>query len=316
MQHIMGNWNASVVANPSLWLHRARMNGALRLGIAVWLLLPITASAQEEEETEADDARVRAGAMLKEGNALMDAKKYADALQRFESAYRLFGSPKIFFSIAEAHDKLQVYARAAQYYQRFVDEADDAPEKLLARAKQRLQSLEPYIGRISLSCEEDGVSVTIDGEPVGDTPLRPQWAKAGPHKVAGKKAGFLPFESTVVVKPGEKKTVMLLVEPEEEVPAPSPEAPVAPSPEPTPSPTAAPLPAVVASSEPQIVDKPTDVAANRADEGGISGWWWVGLGAAAVAGGVVAAVLATQSGNPFLPSGELPSSALSDWQHK
>ncbi|MFO0728827.1 MAG: PEGA domain-containing protein [Myxococcota bacterium] len=295
------------------------MTAAPRLWIALLCLAaPLPALAQDDEDN-ADASRTQAGAFLKEGNALMDAKKYAEALQRFESAHHVFPSPKIFFSIAEAHDKLQAYARAAQYYQRFVDEADDAPEKLVARAKQRLAALEPYIGRISLSCEEDGVTVSIDGEEIGETPLRPQWAKAGPHKVSGKKAGFLPFETSVTVKVGEKKTVMLLVEPSEEAPAPTPEPVASPEPEPSPTPVAVvpPPSSLVSSAEPQIVDKPTDVAAQRqSGEGGVSGWLWVGLGAAAVAGAVVAIVLVTQTGNPFLPSGELPSSALSDWQHK
>lgn len=277
------------------------------------LLAALPAVAQEEEES---DGRAEAGALLKEGNALLDQKKFAEALQRFEGAYRVFRSPKIFFSIAEANDKLQAYARAAQYYQRFVDEADDAPEKLVARAKQRLAALEPYIGRISVSSEEDGVTVTIDGEVIGETPLRPQWAKAGAHKVSAQKQGFLPFETSVSVTVGQKKTVMLMLEPSSE-PTPEPEIvpEASPSPEPPPpSPSPVDPPKLLVSSEPQIVDKPTDVAAKKSEEGGVSGWLWVGLGAAAVAGAVVSIVLVTQGGNSFLPSGELGSSSINDWQ--
>jgi len=285
-----------------------------RSWLAMTLLFAVLpAAAQEEDE---GDGRAEAGALLKEGNGLLDQKKFAEALQRFEGAYRVFKSPKIFFSIAEANDKLQNYARAAQYYQRFVDEADDAPEKLGARAKQRLAALEPYIGRIAVSAEEDGVTVTIDGEVIGETPLRAQWAKAGSHKVSAQKQGFLPFETAVSVTAGQKKTVMVLLEPSSEsTPEPEIVPEVSPPPaSPSPSPSPAEPPKLLVSTEPQIVDKPTDVAAKASTDEGVSGWLWVGLGAAAVAGAVVSIVLVTQGGNSFLPSGELGSTSINEWQ--
>lgn len=80
-------------------------------------------------------------ALFNQGLAKYDAQEYKSAIDLFERAYRISGSPSVLFNIAQAWRLLGDCARARKYYRRFVDAAEttDSPER--DRAAEWLREL-------------------------------------------------------------------------------------------------------------------------------------------------------------------------------
>jgi hypothetical protein len=85
-----------------------------------------------------DDAKARAQALFKEGQASYQGGDYASALKSFEAAYDALPAPALYFNIAQCHRKLNDHKRAVEALQLFIDLAKNVPAKVLKEAKQQL----------------------------------------------------------------------------------------------------------------------------------------------------------------------------------
>jgi hypothetical protein len=124
------------------------------------------------------------------------------ALNDFESAYRIFPSPKLHYNLALAHEGLEDPASAAMEYREFLAQATaDVPQATRDYAKQRMAAIEPKVGLLAIT----GASgqVTVDGKPVAAD--QDVYVAPGGHEVRSGGAG-----ATVTVRAGERKKVRLL----------------------------------------------------------------------------------------------------------
>jgi hypothetical protein len=85
--------------------------------IAIALLTPAVAWAQPSPRQQAAENFKRADLADKQG-------RYADAIAEYEQAYALAPHPDVLFNIATDYEHLQDWERAAEYYQRYLDERD------------------------------------------------------------------------------------------------------------------------------------------------------------------------------------------------
>lgn len=99
---------------------------------------------------------------LKQGNQLMALGRFEEALAAFQHAHDAFPSPRLFASMAEAYRALGRFADSANHFQRYLDSTDADP-RLRADADRILQTLDPFLGRLS---------VTIHAPPGTDVELR------------------------------------------------------------------------------------------------------------------------------------------------
>jgi hypothetical protein len=164
------------------------------------------------------DAKARAQVILKEGTQLYQQGAFADALERFEQAYSVFPSPKLFFNIGQANRELGRPVEAVEAFEKFLAQAGDASPELLAEAKRSVEELAPKIGRLLIDCGVADAEITVDGKAVGRTPL-PDLIRVmpGKHQVTATHPNAMPAIENVVVKVGTVETVgmrlRLLVEP-------------------------------------------------------------------------------------------------------
>ncbi len=269
------------------------------LPLALVLLLAAQAPPEGDDDAapavDRDDRDDRAAAarLIREGNTLLDEGRASEALKRFTEAYDRFNSPTLLVSIAEAHLKLGNDVRAAEYYQRFLEEKSaGTAAKLVMLAEQRLEELAAELAVIKLETTVEGALVSIDDDPIGETPLPATYLKPGLYRIGATKEGHVAFSATVELNGGETRTIPL---PLELLPPEPPKPEVAPPP-----------PPLVAPAPPPPED----------DGGSIVGtwWFWTAVGVV-VAGGVTAGVVAgTSSGDAFVPGGELGVSGTSSWQ--
>ncbi len=96
-----------------------------------------------------DPARVQAQAHLREGNALLERGLPAEALHRFEEAYRLFPSPKLHYNLGQAHSLIPGHEKQAyDEMSRFLTEARDASPELRAAAQAVCLRLRAQVGLV------------------------------------------------------------------------------------------------------------------------------------------------------------------------
>jgi hypothetical protein len=274
----------------------ARSSNAVFSALAalVLVLVPHAARAESDEE-----AKTRAAVMLNEGNKFFEQKDYARALARYEAAYALYPSPKLYYSLGRARHALGHTARAAEYYEQFLVEAGvEYRSPLYEKAQTSLNNLMSRLGKIRVVEGVPGAKITVDGNPAATLPSKPIFVEAGARVVSAELAGYLPFEAKVNVEPGRLAPLKITMVPMRVVTA-TKAVEVCEAPPPPPRLFDLELPA-----------KRVEV---KEDDGSVftSWWFWTAIGVAA-AGATAAAFVATRGGGAA--GDELGESALADWE--
>ncbi|WP_437593189.1 tetratricopeptide repeat protein [Sorangium sp. So ce1000] len=158
-------------------------------------------------------AFAQAEALLDEGKSLMKKGKLEEACPKLEESYRLSPRSATLLSLAMCHEKQGKVATAwAEYIDLGAAARKEGNKRLEADAKARGAKLELSLPRLTLSVPRaaavEGLEVTLDGAPV-DGAL---WGQARPidpgqHKVSASAPGRKPWERSVSIKRGERKTV-------------------------------------------------------------------------------------------------------------
>jgi len=122
--------------------------------------------------------------------------EYADAMYLLKKAYGLVPSPKLLYYMATVYERLGSRVKARQHLEQYLKEAeawDLTPTnvKIVAKAKAALSRLQKQLVAVHFTVNLTGVSVFLNGEPVGKTPLSgPVWLKPGKNKLVFAKQGF------------------------------------------------------------------------------------------------------------------------------
>jgi tetratricopeptide (TPR) repeat protein len=153
---------------------------------------------QSGDTGTAAPSRARAQGLLNEGTALYESGDFATALERFNAAYALYPSPKLWLNIGQALKDLDRPADALQAFERFVGAAADAPPETLGEASRSIAELRRQLGAWIVDSSLPGAEVMLDGRVVGLTPLPgPIWMTPGRHGIMVRHDGYLPLAITV-----------------------------------------------------------------------------------------------------------------------
>jgi len=141
---------------------------------------------------------------------------YAGALARYQAAYQVFPSPKIFYAMAKAEEQLARPLDAIAHFEQFLTEAgNDVNEDLRVDAQVSVQELDKTIAVLTLAVEPDSVTITVDDVEIGVSPLdRPVRLMPGAHKLGFVKNGFRPIERTVELAVGERPVEKITLAPD------------------------------------------------------------------------------------------------------
>ena len=216
------------------------------------VLLALAASSPAQAQDKA-----AAKVLFKEGNALRKAKKYPEALEKYQEAYRAYPSFKIQYNIALTLQRMGRHAEAVTVYQRFLNEGiGKSPEAMVRLAKKKIIQLRSEIAVLTVRCGLDGSTVLLDGKEEGKSPLgRDLYLAPGSHTVEVNHPGYAPFQEDFTVAAGQRKELSVtLVEKPEEPEKPEPAAPPPPPP-PELSPETPVEPAAVVTDEHNLQDR-------------------------------------------------------------
>ena len=176
------------------------------VAVVIGLLMQVAPPQPQVDQ----EAKTKAQVLLKEGTALFEQGDPGAALEKFEAAFAVFPSPKLQFNIGQANRDLGRPVEALRAFEKFLSEAPDASSEARADARKSVADLKARLGRLEIECGTTGVEVTVDGKPVGLTPLAaPVWTTPGRHQVTGRRAQFTPAIEDVDVTEGRLRAVNL-----------------------------------------------------------------------------------------------------------
>ncbi|MFK7988889.1 MAG: PEGA domain-containing protein [Sandaracinaceae bacterium] len=183
---------------------------------------PAVARAQEQEENEPapapdthpeDMERAQtARRQFMSGLEAFQEHRYRDAIQAFTLAAQLVPSADLWYNIARAHEELSEYEESIDFYQRYLRDRVDPPDR--ARLEQHIEALreraaarggpdQPTEGVLRLTANRADSTVTLDGASAGTAPWdAPRSIEAGRHRLALDRDGYIPFRSEVNVEAG------------------------------------------------------------------------------------------------------------------
>lgn len=171
---------------------------------------PGAAARPPEDPEAAREARER----FQAGMEHFQERRFREAIREFELAGQRVPSADLWFNIARAHEELSEYDRAVEYYQRYLRDRVDPPDR--ARIEGHIEGLErraeeqrlsrrqtPTTGTLRISTTVDGSQVSIDGRQLGTAPVpAPLSLAPGRHRLTVRHDGHVPFRSEVRIEAG------------------------------------------------------------------------------------------------------------------
>jgi hypothetical protein len=187
-------------------------SGFRRAGVAWALAMSLVCAGPGRGWTAGEpgaEQKAEAGAHLRRGAELIDREDLPSALAEFEAAYRLVPSPAILHDFGIVYQGLGRRAAALDAFERFLDQAKNAPPSARAHAERAVETLRPQVARLQVVVDLTGASIVIDGRTVAQTPQeKPIYLDPGPHQLVVEKAGRTPVHTQRLdVAAGEHLTV-------------------------------------------------------------------------------------------------------------
>ena len=180
-----------------------------RARLCFFLSALFAASLAPLASAEAGDAET----LLKEGKKLVTEKKYDEACPKIAESYKLAPSPATLLDLALCHEK---QGKLATAWGEMLDAETDARKAgradIETRARANSKALEPKLPRVTVTVATNtpGIEIAIDGQKIDLGALgkgRP--VDPGEHKIVATAPGRKPFETTLSLKQGERKTVVV-----------------------------------------------------------------------------------------------------------
>jgi hypothetical protein len=243
----------------------------------VCALIAATAAAED------DDGEKQARVQFDQGIRMYEEGNFEGASIAFNRAFELRPSYKIRYNVGQVEAELKHYARALEAYTQYLaeggDEVDPARRDEVTRKIEELKSL---VGTVTIEYGDDGVTVLIDEERRGTTPLdAPLMLDMGSHELSLRQGIEEIYRETFRVAGGQALTLSL------EAPSEVPAAPLVPDEAPP-----KPAPESAESGTPPAPETARDTSSPEAPKKRRV-WTFVALGvgaAAGIAGGAVGGV--------------------------
>jgi PEGA domain len=132
------------------------------------------------------------------GKLLYSDGDFAGATLKFQHAYDASSDPRLLWNLAAAEKSQRHYARVESLLKQYVRlSGDRLTDTERADATALLDTLNEFIADVTIVANEPGAAVSVDGVPVGTTPLPARLRlDMGDRRIRVDKPGFKPFEVT------------------------------------------------------------------------------------------------------------------------
>lgn len=170
--------------------------------------------AIEGRAVSASNAKAEADAHFQKGVAAWKDRRFWEAAEEFEEAYRLSPAFQVLYNIGRANVALGHSAEALDAFQKYLDAGGSAisPERR-REIEAELEKQRARVGGITVRTEPEGAEVRLDGKLVGKTPFDgPLRVTMGAHTIEAQIDGRLPQNRDLNVDGGAEMQIDLKLE--------------------------------------------------------------------------------------------------------
>jgi len=166
-----------------------------------------------------------------EGLEFEEKKDWKNALDRFEKVAKVRMTPAVRFHIALCKENLNMLIEALHDFELAESDAKaEKVEEVMKEAPEHAAAIRPKIPKLTIKVPAgvEGVSVTLDGNPIDPQGSEETLVNPGTHKIEATAEGRSPFSKEVTLEVSESKTITVKlpkVKPDKDEPPPPDEPP-------------------------------------------------------------------------------------------
>jgi hypothetical protein len=167
---------------------------------ALTLCGPVFAQA-----TKADEAH--AAELKKQGDDLVHASKFREALQAYDDSFAIVPNPAIHYNRGRAFQSLEEFPAALDELEKFVA---TAPLELKARVPnldKLMADIASHVATVVINCAVTGATVALGDKTIGTTPLPPFHAATGETAITVTAPGYAPYNQNAMLIAGSPATI-------------------------------------------------------------------------------------------------------------
>jgi hypothetical protein len=187
--------------------HQVRMR---RIPIIMLVVLGWTSSAGAGE-APTEDARETARLHYARGLELAGQADYEAALREFSEAYRVSPHFAVLYNMGQAQFALGRPAEAIESLSKYLrDGQEQVPPARRQEVQAQIALLESLFAELTITTDQSGALITVDGREVGRTPLyQPIRLASGTHIVSATMEGMASINRSVTLASGDRQVLTL-----------------------------------------------------------------------------------------------------------
>lgn len=158
---------------------------SLSLALSLFSLAPaVRAQPAQPAQPAQSFAQTEARTHFQTGARHYQEGQFTQAIEEFETAFRLFPSPVILFNLAQAYRSDGRLSEAVATFRRFLESAERITPEQRHDVETTIDEIEASRASLTFEIEPAGATLSIDGRQIGTLPLtRPLELTPGEHQV-------------------------------------------------------------------------------------------------------------------------------------
>jgi hypothetical protein len=182
----------------------------LCFGVIGGLAWPVLASA---EDSDAEGPRAEAVRLGGEGAAAYKEGRYADALNRFDAAYRTYPAPALLLNLSRTELKLEQCEESLRYAHLYRAAGNNREVAYSESPVSWLAYVESQCPEVEIRTDPDHARIRVSGSPQADDATTPWTGRlfAGAHSIVLKHSGFADNQDTLDVQSGSAQTFFFVL---------------------------------------------------------------------------------------------------------
>ncbi len=166
------------------------------------LTTPVWAQA-----TKADEAK--AAELKKQGDDLVHASKFKEALTKYEESFAIVPNPAIHYNRGRALQKLEDYPGALDALDKFVATAPPDLRAKVPNLDKTIAEIEAHVSTLVVKCDVPGATVALrkDGSSIPLELAHPLHLKPGDATITASAPGYVNFSQDTMLVAGETTTI-------------------------------------------------------------------------------------------------------------
>lgn len=182
-----------------------------RVGLVVAFMFIVTVARFANAEPAKDGARLH----FSRGIELFDEGSYREAVIEFKRAYEIQPHYAVLYNLGQVYVALASAVEAVDALERYLVEGGSAiPGPRRVQTEEQIARQKTRIALLTLEVEPAGALISIDGEEVGQSPLRaPLRLGIGTHRIVISHEGFSAVQRSVTLAGEERATIEVRLSP-------------------------------------------------------------------------------------------------------